>query len=147
MDIANLQAIVQCYYHQGLATSTQKSYQAGQRYLTFCGDVKRSPIPASEDTLLMFVGHLAQQGLAHQTNKVYLSAVCNLHVTAGLHNKFAKQLTPRLEMVLKGTPQHNNLQAIIRLLIIRGNIITERYTGSAGANALIITCLFPVINN
>ena len=40
---------------------------------------------------------------------------------------------------LRRAPQHNNLQAIIQLLIIRGNIITERYTRSAGANAL-ITC-------
>lgn len=50
----------------------------------------------------MFVSHLAQQGLSHQTIKVYLSAVRNLHVTAGMHNEFADQLTPRLEMVLKG---------------------------------------------
>ena len=52
----------------------------------------------------MFVSHLAQQGLTHQTIKVYmyLSAVRNLHVTAGLHNQFAAQLTPTLEMVLKG---------------------------------------------
>ena len=50
----------------------------------------------------MFVGHLAQQGLAYQTIKVYLSAVRNLHVSAGLHNEFVEQLTPRLEMVLKG---------------------------------------------
>ena len=50
----------------------------------------------------MFVGHLAQQGLSHQTIKVYLSAVRNLHVTAGLHQEFSGQLTPRLEMVLKG---------------------------------------------
>ena len=61
-----------------------------------------TPIPAKEDTLLMFVGHLAQQGLAYQTIKVYLSAVRILHVSAGLHNEFAGQLTPRLEMVLKG---------------------------------------------
>ena len=32
----------------------------------------------------MFVGHLAQQGLLHQTIEVYLLAVHNLHVTAGL---------------------------------------------------------------
>ena len=50
----------------------------------------------------MFVSHLAQQGLTHQTIKVYLSAVRNLYITAGLHNQFAAQLTPRLEMVLKG---------------------------------------------
>ena len=48
------------------------------------------------------MGHLAQQGLAHTSIKVYLSAVRNLHVTAGLHNAFALALTPRLELVLNG---------------------------------------------
>ena len=52
--------------------------------------------------MLMFVTHLAQQGLTHQSIKVYLSAVRNLHISAGLHEEFSKQLTPRLELVLKG---------------------------------------------
>ena len=52
--------------------------------------------------MLMFVSHLAQQGLSHQSIKVYLSAVRNLHVSMGLHEEFSKQLTPRLELVLKG---------------------------------------------
>ena len=34
--------------------------------------------------------------------KIYLSAVRNLHVQGGLHAEFAKQLSPRLELVLKG---------------------------------------------
>ena len=50
----------------------------------------------------MFVGHLAQQGLSYASIKVYMSAVRNLHVSEGLHEEFAKHLTPRLELVLKG---------------------------------------------
>ena len=50
----------------------------------------------------MFVSYLAQQGLSQAPIKVYLSAVRNLHVSAGLHEEFSKQLTPRLELVLKG---------------------------------------------
>ena len=50
----------------------------------------------------MFVTHLAQQGLTHQSIKVYLSAVRNLNISAGLHEEFSKQLIPRLELVLKG---------------------------------------------
>ena len=50
----------------------------------------------------MFVSYLAQQGLSQASIKVYLSAVRNLHVSAGLHEEFSKQLTPRLELVLKG---------------------------------------------
>ena len=38
-----------------------------------------------EDTLLMFVSYLARQGLSQASIKVYLSAVRNLHVSAGLH--------------------------------------------------------------
>ena len=50
----------------------------------------------------MFVSYLAQQGLSQASIKVYLSAVRNLHVSAGLHKEFSKQLTPRLELVIKG---------------------------------------------
>ena len=57
-------------------------------------------MPASEDTLQLFVDHLAQQGLAHISIKVYLSAVPNLHVAARL--QFAQQLIPWLEPVLHG---------------------------------------------
>ena len=84
---------------QGLATSTQ----AGQRrYLTFCSAINRPAMPTSEEIMLMFVSHLAQEGLAHTSIKVYLSAVRNLHISAGYHEVFARQLTPRLELVLKG---------------------------------------------
>ena len=103
LDLRKIQSAVQHYYQQGLAASTQRSYQFGQRrYLTFCSEIQKSPLPTSEDTLLMFVSYLAQQGLSHTSIKVYLSAVHNLHVQGGLHEEFAKQLSPRLELVLKG---------------------------------------------
>ena len=103
LDLSNLQSAVHRYYHQGLATSTQKSYQAGQKhYLSCCSQAKRPPLPTSEQILLMFVSHLAQEGLAHTSIKVYLSAVRNLHISAGLHIQFTKALTPRLELVMKG---------------------------------------------
>ena len=50
----------------------------------------------------MFVSYLAHQGLSHASIKVYLSAVRNLHISAGLHEEFSKQVTPKLELVLKG---------------------------------------------
>ena len=83
--------------------NTGVSYQTDQHwYLTFCSSIKKSLLPTTEDTLLLFVSHLAQQGPSHASIKVYLSAICNLHVSSGLHEEFAKQLTPRLELVLKG---------------------------------------------
>ena len=66
-------------------------------------------MPTSEDTLLLFITHLAQQGLSHATIKVYLSAVRNLHVTASLHKEFEEQLTPRLQMVMKGIKKDMSL--------------------------------------
>ena len=59
-------------------------------------------MPTSETTLLLFSVHLAQQSLAHTTIKVYLSAIRHLHITHGLHNAYAEQLTPRVQLVLKG---------------------------------------------
>ena len=62
----------------------------------------RVAVSTSEETLLLFTTYLAEQGLAHTTIKVYLSAVRNLHISAGLHQQFTQQFIPQLEMVLQG---------------------------------------------
>ena len=103
MDLHTLQKALQSYYHQGLAASTHKTYAAGvQHYLSFCKHIHCSPLPASEQTLLLFVTYLGQLGLTHKTIKVYLSAVKNLHITSGHFKSFEIQLSPRVERVLKG---------------------------------------------
>ena len=51
---------------------------------------------------MLFVSHLADTELTHSIIKVYLFSVCHLHVTQGQHSQFSKQLTPRLQQVLKG---------------------------------------------
>lgn len=80
-----------------------KAYQAGhRRYTSFCTRAQKNSLPTSEHTLMLFTAHLAEEGLSHQTIKVYLSAVRNLHVTTGFHNEFNKALSPRLELILKG---------------------------------------------
>ena len=113
---------VQLYYQRGLTQSTQKTYQAGhKRYFSFCSMAARVTLPTSEETLLLFASYLAKQGLAHTTIKVYLSAVRNLHVSAGLHKQFAQQLTPHLEMVLRGIKREylKSAQQQVRLPITR----------------------------
>ena len=103
LDIARIQEAVRGYYQKGLATATQRSYRAGQQqYQDFCVRAEKPQLPATEDTLLLVVGHLAQEGLAHSSIKVYLSVLRNLHITAGLHNKSSQQLMPQMELVLKG---------------------------------------------
>ena len=39
-------------------------------------------------TLLLFIAHLAKEGLAYTSIKVYLSAIRSMHVTSGHHLVF-----------------------------------------------------------
>ena len=61
---------------------------------------KMSPFQyPSEDTLIMFITHLAQTK-AHSTIKTYLAAVRHLHVVNGFGNPLDNKL--RLQLILKG---------------------------------------------
>ena len=81
----------------------QKLYSTGQvRYHAFCQQLHCSPLPSTEQLLLLLVAYLANEGPAHSTIKVYLSALCNLHIITGHRQTFASQLTTRLEQVLQG---------------------------------------------
>ena len=87
----------------GLATTTRATYATGQqRFAAFCQTIHAYPVPASEHTLILFATHLATSNIAHTTIKVYISAIRHMHVSAGLHAEFNSQLTPRLQLTLKG---------------------------------------------
>ncbi len=76
MDIAELGEVASRLLAKGLANATQKTYLSGQqRYLRFCESGDRTPAPASEETLVLFVSHLAKEGLGHCAIKAYLAAV------------------------------------------------------------------------
>ena len=110
--LGQLHLAVEKYYHLGASSSTWKVYRAGlSRYQSFCTMAQKPSIPASEDTLLLFTVHLAMEGISTSTIKVYLSAVRSFHVRSGRHEDFAKQLTPRLQQVIKGIQKE---QAITR---------------------------------
>ena len=103
LDISSIQAAVQRYYQNGLATATQRCYLAGQqRYIQFCNQTNQTVIPTSENTLLLFAAHLALSGLAYTSIKVYFSAIGNLHSAHSHHEAYHQALTPRLEQVLRG---------------------------------------------
>ena len=107
-----LQAVLQRYYINGIATTTRSTYAAGQKlYNIFCSRTNRTTVPATEETLLLFVAYMITLNLSHATIKVYLSAVRHMHVTAGLHSDFSQQLTPHLQQVLKGVKK---IQAITK---------------------------------
>ena len=64
LDIRRLVPVIQDLIAAGLAESTKKVYTTGEgRYTQFCDKFKLVPFPTSENTLLLFVGHLHQQSL------------------------------------------------------------------------------------
>ena len=102
MDIKFLQTMLYRYYHYGISPGARSSYSSSQTgYLNFCSMIQHNPIPAHKSTILLFVMHLATSGLSHTTIKVYLSAVCSMHVATDQHTVFNQQLTPQLQQVLK----------------------------------------------
>ena len=108
----------------------------------------RVALPTSEETLLLFASYLAKQGLAHTTIKVYLSAVRNLHVSAGLHLEFAQQLTPRLELVLQGikkeylrTSQHRHTRLpITKSIMSKIRLVLQQRTNNYNNKLLWAAC-------
>ena len=86
-----------------MASNTRVTYRAGiRRYINFCKATNRRILPTSERTLVLFVTHLATGNISQATIKVYLSAVRHIHVLRGLHTSFSRQLTPRLQVILRG---------------------------------------------
>lgn len=97
----------------GIATSTEKTYSTAQRsFLSFCQDLNLSPLPATEDTLILYVTHLAQTKV-HSTIRTYLAGVRHLHIINGLGNPLEGKL--RLELVLKGINRVKPRQSCPRL--------------------------------
>ena len=85
------------YLRSGLADSTHRTYSAAQRqFLSFCDTYGLTPLPASEDTLILFVTSLAAR-IKPQSINVYLAGVRSLHVSNGYENP----LTPGLRLKSK----------------------------------------------
>ena len=105
---------------KGIAESTARSYSAAQKlFLDFCSRLKLCPLPASEDTLILFVSEVAQS-LSHSTIRCYLSGIRHLHVLNGLDNPLENRL--RLGLVLKGI-QRVKLKSSRARLPITPNIL------------------------
>lgn len=91
------------YFERGLVPSTRRTYQSAQcRYLHFCTERNRHPLPLTEETLSLFAVFLAKQGLKYQSIKGYLSALRHLQIAEGLGDPFLPGAFPQLEYILKG---------------------------------------------
>jgi len=97
-----LSAAAQAYFSMGISAATKKAYRSGlQKYVALCSQTNQPPIPVSEDTLLLFVTHLAQQNLSYATIQVYLSAVQYSHITTTESETSDTLITPWPMYVLK----------------------------------------------
>ena len=100
MALSHLEEHASFYLSKGVAPNTARAYKSAQsRYWAFCARFSLPPLPASEQTLILFVAELAQD-LAHSTIRSYLSGVRNLHITNGLPDPLPGSL--RLNLVLNG---------------------------------------------
>ena len=106
LDLALLETSVQHYFENGLAPSTQRTYQAGiKSFMRFCSLVGVSPTSVNQDTLCLYVAFMANNNCAFQTIKTYLSAIRNFQIS----NRVSPVPTSsmhRLQLVLRGTRRH-----------------------------------------
>lgn len=107
LGITELEPSVRKFFKKGLAPSTLRAYgsihsgSAQSKYLIFCKNTKRNPLPAREADLCLFAAHLAEKGLRHQSIKSYLSAIRFLHISNGYRDPHICTMD-KLESVLKG---------------------------------------------
>jgi hypothetical protein len=127
MDLAALETSVQGYFQHGLAPSTQKMYSSAmKRFHTFCATYTvTTPFPLSEHLLCSFAAYLADQNLAPQTIKSYLSALRNTQISLGLPDPREQSSLPILKRVqagisrirmLKGSPPRIRLPITAHIL-------------------------------
>ena len=107
-----------------LAPSTQKTYQAAMHHFhKFCTTYNvSSPFPLSEQILCTYASYLADQHLAPQTIKSYLSALRNWQIPLGLPDLREKSSMPMLKRVKAG---------ISRLRLQKGSPVRIRLTITA----------------
>ena len=97
-----LDRAVDLYFDAGLAHSTTRTCAAGiKKCLTLCQELHITPTPTSEQLLCRFVSSLAESNTSHNTIKVYLTAVRQLHVQHG-HRMPSEDHMLRLSLVLRG---------------------------------------------
>ena len=85
---------------KGIAESTAKTYASAQKlFLDFCSRLRLCPLPASEETLVLFVSEAAQSR-TDGTIRCYLSGIRHLHIMHGFGNPLERTL--RLDLVLRG---------------------------------------------
>ena len=90
------------YLDSGLATSTIRTYEAGiTHYSALCEQLNTQLMPSTEPLLCRFVTYLANINISHNTIKVYLVGVRQLHIRRGEWMPSTDDM-PWLKQVLRG---------------------------------------------
>ena len=100
LDISHLDSAVQFFCRKGVADSTHKTYQSAlRRFGAFCALYGiLSPFPVSEALLCYFAAAMANDHLAPQTIKTYLSTIRFMQISLGLPEP-REFSSPRLHLV------------------------------------------------
>ena len=109
-SLEQLKDIAQHLVENSVRSSTQKTYSSVQkRFVRFCHIYGRTPFPCDQDMVVLFVTYLHSNGLKLSSIRVYLSAICLLHICEGHSNPLAGCL--RLDLLLRAVAIQNGLPA------------------------------------
>jgi hypothetical protein len=108
------------YKRSAFADATKKVYQSHlNSYLIFCREFKRNPVPASQDTIIGYIVHLARR-LKPSSIPGYINIIRLLYVDAGLKNPLADNWEVKLLKKgicrLKGSPPKQKLPVTLCIL-------------------------------
>ena len=104
----------------GIRKGTRKTYSSAQRYyLEFCTKHKLCPLPASEETVLLFVSDMYLNKFKYSSVRVYLAAVRLLHVEEGFSNPLEGYLRVKQAVrafQINASPQKQKLPITLKVL-------------------------------
>jgi hypothetical protein len=109
------------YKRSAYALSMQKTYRSQlRRFLQFCLDYNCSPIPVSQETLVVYVAYLARS-LSASYIPNYLNVIRILHLEAGLPNplegNFELNMLKRGIKREKGVPPCQKAPITVKILV------------------------------
>ena len=107
--------------------------------MDFCSAYVIPPLPAGEDTIVLFISYLDQRKLSGRSTRVYLSALRSLHLDEG----FAPPCiaTPRIKRMLRamdisGVPPRQKLPITLDILSLMLSVMPPGYDGYVFKSAM-----------
>jgi integrase len=122
--VSDLEATSAILMDAALKPTTTKTYTSAQsRFLSFCSIYAQIPLPVTEDTLLLYISFLFEDGLTASTIRVYLAAVRSLHIFSNA--QYPTNML-RVRLALKGAVRQSPLPS--RKLPITFTVLRQMLT-------------------